>query len=1240
MTFIEEKAGELVLSVAIDKITDYKDKKQWEKLFIDTSEFLLKKVESGDRIIDEIAELLSKEEMKQVAAKMSAESKYALKDKLYEELTRIMLKYEIPENEAEYYISNFINIILHELEKINPNAFQCAFLGEWKKEEEQNLLEIKSQLLTLSTAITNIQDNKVSVYSIDQVEVDLYRQTENPSLNLDFFEIDDEVFKEQFDDCLDNECIYISGQSKEETILCVLNELRRIRPKNITLVVKSVEDWEKLKVANEKDVELGGKILIPWFYAEQIYAIPNNINIFVFGADEYCGGKNPIKLRKRKRNTINQKLIDAGLNYEEAHKLVEDTHGLYVPLKKKIIRGIDNVVPNWVEGNKNIIIPLLLCGKWSESDGDKMIIEELCGITYDQVMDEIMPYMKGENPLFIRFKVHGNTFVHLASTENAWDYLDEFVSVETNLWDKYVDIIRAIITEENPVFSFPVEQQGYANILPGGKPLWSSVLKEGLLRSLIMKAYYKNDFESQLAVDQIIEAVLNDISSIKQWLSIAELFTILCEASPKAVTKRLEKEWQEDTGLKDVFLKAEDRGPFSRNDYTHFIWGIEQFLCQKEYSAWAIRWLFKMNSFREKYPISNSPLETLKTVFCPWYNITVLPQQEKIELIKEAYDKGYDVWKLLYSELPGQNNSIIDATSKPKYRIIDEPVQVTNKDVTFAYNEYLKLCLNHMDYDILKWQKIIEISNHFNDEILERVSDKLLYEIQSMTDMEITCIKEKFRKEIYRNRYYCSSEWAMKEPLIGKLEYIMNELHVQNEIYDYRYLFIGTYEFPLLHPCPYSDDEKREVNEKLINDEILEGIRRFKERNLDIVSLVNICSELEYTTLGIYLFKVYTNNQFDIELFTNIVTQKSNKRIIVDYVRCAYAKNLNNLRIAINVAEKIGVPEDVVIDLLLLEVVDLKNKPLVADEEEKVKEQYWKRFRIGGFVKSSETVHYIIEQLMIYSNFICILEILDECKEFYSSEEILIILEKIKNHEIGVPTQLSSYHIKNLLSVLQTSFLNTKYCERVALLELPFRGMLDISDMKCFLNCLENSPRLLLDIVAIIFRDDDGNTVGENNFDQTQISNVFSLYYNLKFCPARQGAFVDREKLMCWIQDLQEGLDRNNQNRLFGMILGKMLSASPVGQDGYYPAESIREAIEMFGDQHLENEYVASICNSRGVYSPTGGDEERAMAKRYKENAEAIRTKSPKTAKIFDQLCERYLYEADSERESEEYVGI
>lgn len=1240
MTFFVEKAGELVLRVASDKIADYKEKKQWQKLFIDTNEFLLKTVESGEKIIGEIAELLSKEEMKQAATKISAESAYAFKDKLYEELTQLMLKYEIPANEAEFYISNFMNIIFRELEKINPDVFQCAFLGKWKKEEEQNLLEIKRQLTMLTTAITHTQNNEVSVYSIDQVEVDLYRQTENPHLNLDFFEIDDEVFKEQFEDCLDNDCIYIRGQCKEETILCVLNELRRIRPKKVVLVVKSVKDWEKLRVANENDKELGGQILIPWFYDEQIYAIPNNINIFVFGADEYCSGKNALKLRKRKRNTIKKKLVDAGMESEEAYKLIEDTHGLYVPLKKKIIRGIDNVIPNWVEGNKNIIIPLLLCGKWNESDGDKMVIAELCGIAYDQVMEEIRPYMKGEDPLFIRFKVHGTTVIHLASTENAWDYLDEFVIVGDELWDRYIEIIRTIITEENPIFSFPDEQQSYANILPGGKTIWSSSLKEGLLRSLVMKAYYKNNFQSQLAVDQIIEAVLNDISSSNQWLSIAEFFPLLCEASPKAVTKRLDKEWQEESGLKEVFFKAEGRGAFSRNDYIYFIWGIEQFLCQREYSAWAIRWFFKMNSFREKYPISNSLLDTLKRVFCPWYNVTVLFQKEKIELLKETYDKGYDLWELIFSELPGNNNSITNTSSKLKYRIIDEPIQLTNTDVILANNEYLKICLEHMEFNVSRWEKIIEITNYFDETILHVVFEKLLYEIQSLTDEEITCIKEKIRKEIYRNRYYRSSKWAMPENLIEELENLMMQLHVKDETYDYRYLFIYTFGFPLLHPCPYSDDQNEKVNERLIESEIVEGFNRFKKRHLNILDLVDICSKIDYTNLGIYLFKIYTNSKFDEELFASIVMKNNNKRIIVDYVRCAYAESPDNLNRAINIGKQLGVSEDIIIDLLLLEVIDFKKGLLIDSEDERIKKQYWKNFPREEFVKNTETVHYVINQLMIYSNLMIILQILDRCKEFCNSEEILGILEVMKEREIGIPTQLSSYYFKNLLSILQKSYIDTEYCERVALIEISFRDLINILDMKCFLKCLENSPKLLVDIIAIIFKDDDGNSIKGINLDQSQISNIYLLYDNLKFFPAKQGDLINRVKFKWWIQELREGLNRNNQSRLLGMVLGKVLSNSPKGADGYYPTEEAREAIEVFGDQHLENEYVVSIYNSRGGFTPSGGEQERIIAKHYKENAEAIRIKWPKTAKIFDQLCERYLYEADSERECEEYVGI
>lgn len=457
--------------------------------------------------------------------------------------------------------------------------------------------------------------NDVAVYSPDQIEVRLYASTV-PGLNLDYFEIDDEVFREEFKNALSEEIIYVKGQCKEETIFCVLNELRRICPDRMTLVITNEKDWERLKRANEENNDLGGKILIPWFYSDQIVAIPNNINIFTFGSDEFPAGKQAIELRKRKLCTVRQKLIDAGMEYETAFMLVEDTHGLYVPLKKKLIKGIDNITPLWVKGDKKILLPLILCGKWTESDGDKMIIEDLCDLSYQDVLQSIQEYINGENP----------------------------------------------------IYKFPVEQQDYANLLPGGTPCWSRTLKEGLLRSLVMKAYYCNKLENQKIIDEVVANILSNIADKNQWLSIATLFPILCEASPYAITTRLDEEWERETGLKEIFVDAHDAGIFAKNEYTHFLWGVEQFFCQKEYAAWAVRWMLRMNELRRKYPISNSPYETLSIVFCAWYNNTILTQQEKIFLAREAFEKGYDVWDLFYSEMPEMKTSVFGSTPKPNIR--------------------------------------------------------------------------------------------------------------------------------------------------------------------------------------------------------------------------------------------------------------------------------------------------------------------------------------------------------------------------------------------------------------------------------------------------------------------------------------------------------------------------------------------------------------------------------------------
>ncbi len=70
-------------------------------------------------------------------------------------------------------------------------------MGEWREQEEKQLAEIKKSISLVNTQLREIQSRKVEVYSLDQQEIELAKQTANPSLNLSFFEIDEEVFDEK-----------------------------------------------------------------------------------------------------------------------------------------------------------------------------------------------------------------------------------------------------------------------------------------------------------------------------------------------------------------------------------------------------------------------------------------------------------------------------------------------------------------------------------------------------------------------------------------------------------------------------------------------------------------------------------------------------------------------------------------------------------------------------------------------------------------------------------------------------------------------------------------------------------------------------------------------------------------------------------------------------------------------------------------------------------------------------------
>ena len=64
--------------------------------------------------------------------------------------------------------------------------------------------------------------------------------------------------------------------------------------------------------------------------------------------------------------------------------------------------------------------------------------------------------------------------------------------------------------------------------------------------------------------------------------------------------------------------------------------------------------------------------------------------------------------------------------------------------------------------------------------------------------------------------------------------------------------------------------------------------------------------------------------------------------------------------------------------------------------------------------------------------------------------------------------------------------------------------------------------------------------------------------------------------------------------------------------------------------------YKTTIYNMRGIYSPTAGIGEMEIAERYRESAEYLKVKYPKTAQIYYDLFHQYKHEADRERRDAE----
>ncbi len=1074
-------------------------------------------------------------------------------------------------------------------------------------------------------------DEQHKLYSIEDIDKELREKTE-PSIGIDFFEIDDLKFKGEFKQRIKEQKIHVQGRSREETFYCVLNELYSTQEWNRVVIVGDLESWDYLK---GQDIQ--NAILVPNFYVGQIVAIKNNTCIFIYGEDEHCVSNDKIKLRRRTQKTILEKLKEAGMESSFAYELLHDTKGLFVPLLRKLFNGRFSRPILWQDEKGIVFIVALLCGMWTDNKGDKEIIEELTGISYDDFLRNLSPFMKVEEPFIIEVLGGSEKKYQIANLELAWEILSELI--QHSLWQEFLCKAKTVINDVDPIFYKPEEEHFKASIFEE-KAKYSYSLKHGMIRTIILRAV-REGTEYQSEIDEFVKNILGEIRSYETWGYYSQFLSDFAEASPRAELNRIEEEMK-NPGLFIKFLSSGSRDIFGRNYYTNIFFAIEQLLYFEETQTSTIKLLFEIDDFNINYSISNSSKSVLLDIFCTWFNKYPIDKTVKERLIEFAMSKYENTWDLVFEELPSDYNSVFSSGIGPKYRKQKESVEIRNQDMYELNYKYAQLCIDYLNNDVDKWVKIIDVFSIFPDKMMNGIIKKFESEICNLEEAGKRILKDKLREEIYNHRHHSNTDWAMEEINIQKLEKLFEKLVFKNKINDFLYIFDIQKTMPLINPIPFDEKNNYEENEKKREEKVSQIFDEIKMSNINILDIVKAVEKENYRLLGAYVAKYYSKGHFDEVFYKDLSAEKRFNHLLLSYIEVLY--NINNkddkiILHAIELSKNNEEGRNLYINLLKIQQLKLENCPLILFENEEIKRQFWSkavdRYKINH---DRNSYHWALQNLKKYDNINEYLGCLYIGLKILPPEDIFYFMKKLTDFQCFENFgQMSKYYLLEILKfVFKINKNNFEKYEDMANVEMKFAGVLSWKEMKASKYYYKRDPSHYAKLVDIIYLHE-GEEQGEKTKEKKErIEMLFHFYYHVLFCPAEDNGDVDLHDLKNWVENFKIILDKQKQSHLFTHELGRLFAHSPVGNDGLYPHESVREIIEEISDDSFVSAYLASEIGKRGVYSPDAGRTEMEMAIRYKENAEALRIKYSKTAEIFDFLYKRYFNDSAVERERAE----
>jgi addiction module HigA family antidote len=959
-----------------------------------------------------------------------------------------------------------------------------------------------------------------------------------------------------------------------------------------------------------------------------------------------------IVLEPANYDTFNTSLEEMGKDRDEISRLA-NASGRSLTVLRRQLSLVDAVrTPEWAADRQRAtsLVPFLFVGAWnSQNETDKLWLSHLAGgRSYAELEKECQSLAQlNDAPVWSVGTYRG--------VISKIDLLYAVANVLTpDDLSHYFSMARIVLSEADPAFDLD-EDQRWAASVHGKTREFSSAFRKGISETLVLLAVhggslFKNrlGFDTELKAIGVVRELLSPLSTRTLEDNDRDLPTY-AEAAPDEFLSIIERDLKADSPAVLGLLRPAGSSIFGHSSRTGLLWALEGLSWSPQTLPRAAFILARLAQVEINDNWGNKPIRSLEAIFRAWMPQTAANHQERVGLMKALVQKFPRIaWTLCVAQF-GNHQGFGNYSHKPRWRPdgygFGEPITIWKPRLDFV-REVVEIALTWEDHSLGTLCDMVERIHNLTDADQARVW--ALVETWAKTkasDTDKATMREKVRVSTLSRRAAMRAKTTGLVPA-GKAAY--DALEPNDLLNKHAWLFRDGWveeSADEIEDIETLDPQKRDAR---IQEQRVEALREIHQM-LGAAGFVELSERGKASwVIGVLAASAVLSQRELQELlqlaFTPILAGSesvhSHRSLIAGALRAIVN---DDDREVVFKAVTAGLSEEDSVRLLILAPYRRSTWKLIDTLGEASQAQYWSEIAPDWIhcsnSENSESVERLLKAGRPRAAFSCT-RLEPDKLDVQILFRVLSEMAQDSNDHTG-HYQLEHYHIEkafehvngsSILTLDQKAGLEFAYIEVLA---RPWerRRSYGVPNLERY---VEAHPEFFVQAVAWTYKRKDGAAdPAEFQFPPDRIKGMAEQGYKLLEAIERIPGHNDlgeleAPRLMNWIATVRRSCAELGRTDVADLCIGKVLSCAPVGEDGVWPCEPVRDAMEEIQSEYIMQGAHTGVYNSRGVHlQGEGGDQERELADKYRKWGQALKISHPfVSSNLLTKLVKTYELEA------------